>query len=401
MMFRKGAGVRDNGKKSISIGVFKESMANTVDLSDEVVKVFEEKIKRDPIMAGFQVEILFNQGTFIKESIKNLQDAALWGGLFAFAVLYFFLRRFRMTLILSLAIPLSIVITLTVMYFIGWTLNLITMMGLMVSVGMVVDNSIVVLENIYSKRSEGSDNISAALWGASEVALAVTMATLTTVVVFLPLILMNDNVGFSFYMLRIGLPVIISLIGSLIVAMIFIPLAATKVVSKRQVKEPLAVKKSTVFYPKVLKWTLMHKLETSIVLIVILMSMFYAAGQNTSTDRMQGNINDLRLWFQLPHNLAIEDVEKIFNVVEDSVRKKGDVYNLRTIRSRFSHNWGQMNIFLNPPEKKQWYEAFYSNVTKSLGLNTGGIMETAEVLEDLKTAFAQVPGSRNPLTLVK
>jgi HAE1 family hydrophobic/amphiphilic exporter-1 len=381
-----------DGKKSISLGVRKESMANTIALTDEVVKAIEEKIKRDPALAGFKIEILFNEGTFIKESIENLQNAALWGGVFAFAVLYFFLRRFRMTMILSLGIPLSIVITLTAMYFIGWTLNLLTMMGLMVSVGMVVDNSIVVLENIYTKRSERLDNKSAALWGSSEVALAVTMATLTTIVVFLPLILMNDNVGFRFYMLRIGLPVIISLIGSLIVAMVFIPLAATKVVSRRKVQEPLAVRKSTFLYQKVLRWTLMHRVETSIILIMLFMSMFYASGQNTSTDQMRGNINDLRLWFRLPDNLTIEQVEKIFSVVEDTVRKKSDVYNLRTISSRFSHNWGQMQIFLHPPEKKQWYEAFYDNVTKSLGLRSGGIMEQAEVLEDLKKRLPKFPG---------
>ncbi|TFH01976.1 MAG: efflux RND transporter permease subunit, partial [Calditrichales bacterium] len=181
-----------DGKKAISLGIFKESMANTVDLTDHVKQFFDETIKNDPRLKGFKAEILFNQGSFIKESIDNLESAALWGGFFAFAVLYFFLRRFRMTLIVSLAIPLSILITMTTMYFIGWTLNLITMMGLMVSVGMVVDNSIVVLENIYAKRAAGSDNRSAALWGTSEVALAVTMATMTTVVVFLPLILMNE-----------------------------------------------------------------------------------------------------------------------------------------------------------------------------------------------------------------
>jgi HAE1 family hydrophobic/amphiphilic exporter-1 len=381
-----------DGKKAISISVKKESMANTIALTDKVIKVIEEKIKRDPQLAGFKIEVLFNEGTYIKESIENLQNAALWGGVFAFAVLYFFLRRFRMTMILSLGIPLSIVITLTTMYFIGWTLNLLTMMGLMVSVGMVVDNSIVVLENIYTKRSEGNDNKGAALWGSSEVALAVTMATLTTVVVFLPLILMNDSAQFRFFMLRIGLPVIISLFASLAVAMVFIPLAATKVVSKRKVQEPLAVKKSTVLYQRVLRWTLMHRLETSIVLILIFASMFYASGQNTSTDRMRGNINDLRLWFRLPENLTIEEVEHIFSVVEDTIRVKSDEYNLRTIRSRFSHNWGRMNIFLHPPEKQQWYEAFYSNVAKSLGLKSGVRMELSEVLEDLKARLPKFPG---------
>ena len=270
-----------NGKKAISIGIFKESMANTVALTDEVVEVFEEKIKKDPIMAGFQEEILFNQGVFIKESIKNLQDAAIWGGLFAFAVLYFFLRRFRMTLIVNLAIPLSILITLTTMYFIGWTLNLITMMGLD-GIGWHGGRQFNRGAGKYifqTSRRPGEREMPHS-GVPSEVALAVTMATLTTVVVFLPLILMNDNVGFRFYMLRIGLPVMISLIASLFVAMIFIPLAATRVVSKREVKEPLAITKPNALYRKILAWTLTHRLETSIILLLLLVSMFFASGRD-------------------------------------------------------------------------------------------------------------------------
>ena len=117
-----------DGKKAITIGIFKESMANTVALSNDLEDLFNEQIKNDPKLSGFSFEILFNQGQFIEESIDNLQSAGIWGGFFAFAVLYFFLRRLRMTFIVNLAIPLSVLVTLTVMYFMGWSLNLITMM---------------------------------------------------------------------------------------------------------------------------------------------------------------------------------------------------------------------------------------------------------------------------------
>ena len=381
-----------NGKKAVSIGIFKESMANSVELTDAVVDKFENQIQKDPKLSGFDVEILFNQGSFIKESIENLQNAALWGGIFAFAVLYFFLRRFRMTIIVNMAIPLSIMITIGFLYFFGWTLNLITMMGLMVSVGMVVDNSIVVLENIYRKRAEGLSDKASGLWGASEVALAVTMATLTTVVVFLPLILMNDSVGFRFYMLRIGLPVIVSLLGSLFVAMIFIPLAATKVVSRRKVEEPFAIVKTNQFYQKMLRWSLKHRLETSIILIVILISMFVAASNTKSNPDMSGNINDVRLFFDLPENLTIEYVGDIMKTVQDTVLAKKDVYNVRTIDTRHSHNWGMMRVFLHKAERLQWYEVFYNNVVKKLGLKTGGVMEYAEVVEDIKERLPKFPG---------
>lgn len=381
-----------NGKKAVTMGIFKESVANTVELTDEITELFENTIKKDPKVSGFDVEILFNQGSFIKESIENLQNAAIWGGIFAFAVLYFFLRRFRMTMIVNLAIPLSLMITITFFYFFGWTLNIITMMGLMVSVGMVVDNSIVVLENIYRKRAQGLNTKDAGLWGASEVGLAVTMATLTTVVVFLPLILMNDDVGFRFYMLRIGLPVIVSLLGSLFVALIFIPLAATKVVSKRKVEEPLAIVKTNSFYQRMLAWTLGHRVETSIILILLIFSMMFASKNTKSADGMHGNINDVRLFFDLPENLTIEYVSNIMKVVEDTVMIKKEEYNIRTIDARYSQNWGHMRIFLHPPEKRQWYEVFFDNILKETGIYTGGSLEYADVVEDIKKRLPKFPG---------
>ena len=381
-----------DGKKAITIGIFKESMANTAVLSNELEDLFNEQIKNDPKLSGFSFEILFNQGQFIEESIDNLQSAGIWGGFFAFAVLYFFLRRLRMTFIVNLAIPLSVLVTLTVMYFMGWSLNLITMMGLMVSIGMVVDNSIVVLENIYNKRAQGKDTKTASLWGASEVSLAVTMATATTIVVFLPLILMDDNAGFRFYMLRIGLPIIISLVASLFVALVFIPLASTRVVSSREVKEPSIITKTNELYQRLLKWTISHRIETSVILLLIIGSMFYAAQNAKYTDNMEGNINDVNLIFDLPDNLTIEQVANLINIVEDTVRAKNHKYNVRTINSRYSRNWARIQVFLHPPEKRQWYEAFFYRVVKGLDLKEFAVMDHDEVVEDLKKRLPDFPG---------
>ena len=114
--------------------------------------------------------------------------------------------------------------------------------------------------------------------------------------------------------------------------------------------------------------------------------------ETASTDQMQGNINDVRLFFDLPENLTIEDVEHIFKTVEDTVRAKEDVYDVRTIDARFSHNWGQMRIFLHPPKPMQWYEAFYQKYAKIPGLNESGVMEHAEVVEDLKKRLPNFPG---------
>ena len=140
-----------------------------------------------PQLKGVEFEVFWDQGTHVKESIHNLTSSGLWGGLFASMVLFAFMRAIRMTVILTLAIPLSILTTVVVMYFIGWSLNMATMMGLLLCIGLVIDNSIVIVENIYRYRQAGLPGRQASIRGAGEVGLAVTIATLTTVVVFLPL----------------------------------------------------------------------------------------------------------------------------------------------------------------------------------------------------------------------
>ena len=381
-----------DGRDAVTLGVYKESVANTVEICNKISTIFKNTYKKDPKLSGFRMEILFNQGEFIEDSVDNLQRTALWGGLFAFIVLYFFLRRFRMTLIVIVAIPLSLLITLTVMYFIGWTLNLITMMGLMISVGMVVDNSIVVLENIYRKRSLGEDNRESALSGASEVGLAVTLATLTTVVVFLPLILMNDDMGFRFYMIRIGIPVIVALIASLVVAMVFIPLAATKIISKRKVMEPKSILKSNQVYRKTLAWAISHRVEMFVILLLAMMSMQYAASHSKQTNNMEGNINDFRLIFDMPNNYTIEQASSLFRAVEDTIKSKDQAYGVKTVMARHSNNFGNIHVFLNPPPKKDWYEIAYETVIKSLGDDLHQPMAREAVIEDVKKRIPKYPG---------
>jgi HAE1 family hydrophobic/amphiphilic exporter-1 len=380
-----------NGKRAVTLGIFKESMANTAALTDEVWKAFEDIMANDPQLSNFEYDLLFNQGEYIRESVNNLQDAGLWGGLFALAVLYFFLRRTRMTLVVIVAIPLSILITLTVLYFIGWTLNIMTMMGLMVSVGMVVDNSIVVLENIYAKRAEGLKGKEASLWGTSEVSLAITMATLTTVVVFLPLILIPGDIGFRFYMMRIGLPVIISLLASLFAAMVFIPLATTKLASTREVREAKVIVKVNGWYRKLLELSMRHRVETFAILMLLMISMFHACSKTGRSDG-GGNINDVRLFFELPENLAVEQVAKMIGQVQDSLEIRKEQYGIRTIDARYSHNWAHMRIFLIKEERTQWYEDLYKNISKAIGLHLSNRLSREEVVEDVKKHLPVFPG---------
>jgi HAE1 family hydrophobic/amphiphilic exporter-1 len=214
--------VRANSKPAIAAVVYKEGDANVQEVSDAVNAVVA-KIQENPRLQGMEMITLFSQGEVIDEALATLLGSGMIGGLIAAIVLFLFMRRFRLMLIIGLGIPLSILIGLTVMYFSGETLNLFTLLGLMLCVGLLVDNSVVVAENIHRLHAHGMERRQACIKGAGEVGLAITMSPLATIVVFLPVSLVEG--GGQFLLLRLAIPVCVSVAASLLVALVFIPLS--------------------------------------------------------------------------------------------------------------------------------------------------------------------------------
>ncbi len=214
--------IRANSRPAYALFVLKEGQANTIEVARRINAEIE-RMGRDPRLAGVGVKMFFDQGRAILESLGVLLSSGKVGALFAVAVLFFFLRRLRMTLIITLSIPLSILLGLTVMYFAGETLNVFSLLGLMISVGLLVDNSVVVAENIFRLHRDGVPHWEACVKGSGEMALAITMATLTTVAVFVPVSLVEG--GGQFFLQRLAIPISVSLLASLLVALIVVPLA--------------------------------------------------------------------------------------------------------------------------------------------------------------------------------
>lgn len=232
--------VRVNSKPALALNILKEGEANTVEICRKVDAVYQAMLK-DPRLADVQLEMLFSQGQVVEGSIASLTNSGKVGGFFAAIVLFMFLRRFRLTAIISLSIPLSLLIALSVMYFAGETLNLFSILALVICVGLLVDNSVVVAENIHRLHRQGMGRLDSCVKGASEIALAIIMATLTTVVVFLPVALV-DGQG-QFFLMRMALPITVSLIASLFVALLFVPLCVYITLPPRGV-----AKKESTFY---------------------------------------------------------------------------------------------------------------------------------------------------------
>lgn len=266
--------VRINGRPGIQISVNKQSGTNTVKVAQGVIEELKELNRSIP-----QIEILplMDSSVHIKQSINNVTTSAFLGGFLAVMILLFFLRNIKSTAVIATAIPISVMATFGLLYFNGFTLNLMTIGALALGIGQLLDNSIVVLENIFRHQETGKSPQIAAVDGSMEVGAPILASTLTSIVVFLPLLFMRGMSGIMFQ--QLAFVVVFSLICSLATALTLVPMLASKylslgAMSKRErglsVFVGKILKRIDSTYHKVLEWALDHRLQTSIIALLIL-----------------------------------------------------------------------------------------------------------------------------------
>ncbi len=264
-------GRRLNGEPAIAFWIQKASGYNTVEVC-RAVEAELERINLDPSLQGISSFAFFNQADQITNSLKGLFQGGSLGSLLAIIVLYLFLRRLSMTLVVSVAIPLSIMGTAVFLYLSGRSLNILTMMGLMLGVGMLVDNAVVVLESIHRRQRAGASPLAAAVRGTREVGRAVVASTLTTIIVFAPIIVSQAD-EMSVWLGEVGVTISIMLVFSLLVSLTVIPPLSVRLTrDSGAVKENgwLAVLRKR--YLRVLGWTaLRHPLMTALVIIPVVL----------------------------------------------------------------------------------------------------------------------------------
>lgn len=245
--------VRINGKRSIGLSVYKEMRFNTVKVVDAVTRQLDVI---EHALPGYHFQVISNQGTFINSAIGEVKSSAILGIILAIIVLFVFLRRMGTTLIVSLAIPVSIVATFNLMFFNGLTLNIMTLGGLALGAGMLVDNAIVVIESIFRNQEKGLSIKEAAITGTSEVANAVIASTLTTIVVFLPIVYLHGASGELFK--DQAWTVTFSLLSSLFVAILVIPMLYVRLSGKKLKMEEVKSIRIT-GYSKMLRKLVHHR----------------------------------------------------------------------------------------------------------------------------------------------
>jgi HAE1 family hydrophobic/amphiphilic exporter-1 len=271
---RQDIGRRLDGHPAVGLDIFKERSANLVDVSKNALKEVQA-IQKEPELQGVQVKIIEDQGDNVTSSLRELAEAGGIGLILSIAVLFFFLRHWPSTLMVTLAIPICFVMTLGFMYFAGVTLNILSMMGLLLAVGMLVDNAVVVVESIYQERERMPDQPRlASILGTRHVAIALSAGTLCHCIVFVPN-LFGDRNFLSIYMSQIAITISVSLLASWLVAVSLIPMIAARM------KTPPAVRSEKGLIPRMqrryatlLRWTLEHRGKSILGIILIILVSF-------------------------------------------------------------------------------------------------------------------------------
>ena len=260
-----------NGENGVLLSFSKQSAYATATVSDSIEERFREL---EALYPGLSFTSLMSQGDFIHMAISSVVQNLLIGAVLAILILFLFLRDIRPTLIVAISIPVSVLFALVLMYFSGVTMNIISMSGLAIGIGMLVDNSIVVIENIYRLRSEGVPVREAAVQGVREVAGAITASTLTTVCVFVPILFVQGLTRQIF--MDMVLTVTYSLLASLIVAITVIPAAVTGLLRRPVKPQGKTRKKLLAAFEKALRFTLRHRAIALLLALAILLGSGWA-----------------------------------------------------------------------------------------------------------------------------
>ncbi|MCW8873620.1 MAG: efflux RND transporter permease subunit [Xanthomonadales bacterium] len=315
---------------AIGISVFKENGANLVDVGQRALAEVE-RIGESPEMRGIQLFFLDNQAEGVTESLSELLKAGLIGAVLSLIVLYFFLGHIQTTLMVSMAIPIAITITLGVMYFLGLSLNILSMMGLMLAVGMLVDNAVVVSESIHREHENTpGDPEGAALRGVRGVGLAVAAGTLTSAAVFLPIIF-GEQDQISIFLTHVAISIVVSLAVSLFIAQTIIPLMATRLDQPSSQHQNAPVEWLKHRYVRLLGWTLRHRWASAGLVLLTLVSAAVPMSLVETDMFPQDQTRKLYLSYHLNGQYPLEKIKESVDRIEEYLYAHQEEFEIRTV----------------------------------------------------------------------
>ena len=362
---------RMNGVNARQAQVYKESDANIVDVARAVKGTLEE-LTQSPGLEGLAFRTWQDQSLGILEVLRLLASAGVVGGLLAVMMLFIFLRRFTPTLIVAAAIPVSLVFTVAILYLTGDSLNIITLSGLMLAVGMLIDNAVVVVENIFRHREMGAGPEEAAVDGSNEVGLAILSGTLTTVIVFAPLFFLPPNqMGTQFR--AFGTSISFTMLASLGVAFTLIPLLAVRVLRGGVPAPGRAMDWINARYRALLERMLDHRWATAAFAAILFGVGGWVLASLPRELMPEEDNRFIRMGISTPRGISVEERSEIFREAEEILLSRAEELEIVTVSSFSGANFSSIFMSLKP-------------------FSEGAAMSTAEISERIQDALPVIPG---------
>jgi hydrophobic/amphiphilic exporter-1 (mainly G- bacteria), HAE1 family len=362
---------RIDGVEARQLEVFRESDANIVEVARNVREALAEVGSR-PGLEGLSFQVWQDQSEGILEVLSLLASAGMFGGILAVVVLFLFLKRITPTLIVAAAIPVSLIFTVAILYVAGESLNIVSLSGLMLAVGMLIDNAVVVVENIFRHREMGSDAVTAAEEGAGEVGLAVLSGTLTTVIVFTPLFFFPPNEMGSYFR-AFGTSISFTMLASLGIAFTLVPLLAARILKGHMPGPGRVVQLLNRGYRATLSRALQHRMATAALTVVLF---------GTGGWMLWGLPRDLmplpdqrfvRLAITTPRDLSFEERSDILGIAEGILLNNRERFEIETISTSSPGSSSSINVSLR-------------------SFSDGASLSTAEISEMITAELPEISG---------
>lgn len=373
---------RLNSQDAVSMAIRKTSTSNIIDVNQRVIATLDQ-IRSDPRYAGLEYQIYWDQSEEITKSINNLRNAGLIGASLAITVLLIFLGSVRNTLVISIAIPVSVICTFFFMYLSRLdpinselTLNVISMMGLIYAVGIVVDPSIVVLENIFRIRSEKKNSpVDSAIQGASEMGLAVMASTMTNIIVFLPLIFLAGGRGMMRFMRDFGVVFCVVSLASLLVAFTVVPLLSARVVKKLDPGKERSIPRLKTLFSWLVNKALHHRFLTLLGVAGIMFGIFKLYGMIDKEGQQFSPERRMFIDVEVSHNYTMEEASKVMKGIEAELLKRKKELEILSVSTNLS--MGRRN--------DGSFQIYFTDLVK-------GGRSTAELEKEVKDLLPEKPG---------
>jgi len=334
-----------NGVRSVGVSVFKRPEANLVAVW-RTVQSRLDKIQQEEVFSQAEFHSLNSVAETVVDSLNALRDSGLLGGFLSVVVLFLFLRQAQTSILIAATVPLALSATLGLMYFLDMTLNLLSLVGLMLAVGLLVDNSVVVAEAIaLRRRDKGTDPMNAASEGVSEVALAITAGTLTTVVVFVPAF-MTDIQQVAMIQQNIAVPLCTSLLGSLLVAQTMVPTVMARLPLPRTEPKHRAIDWLALHYETAIRATLRYRFISLVVVAGVGASGYYAYKQLSVDMNPAQESEQLELSYYVRGSLDIEYIEEFVRDVDGYLLDNKARFQIEDIFTRYDTDRGSTTITL-------------------------------------------------------